>query len=571
MFYYSFLLSKNLTYFIIMGVGIMNSVALIACAFLVSVGRPGTRLTLGVIFLCFVMLGITHHMSSQYLTSFEYYMAYRRSVLSEADRTTEMARREREHLRMVLANVAHDLKTPLQAFDAGIHTIRSLVEENVPSNVFFGATARDVLNAVDASCAFMTMQINRALDVSKIQSHVKLMPKYESVNIESIVRWAVDTMSCIQNRIEIDVTYSQWPSHFRNVITDKVWFQENLLCLLSNAVKYSNDDSAVQLNLRIDEPPSESRRNSLNSSPNREANLADGNTFHLLTVEVIDSGIGVPEDRRHFLFKPFSQTQRCAGGTGLGLYSLALRVHRLGGSYGMRPRENGGSVFYFSILVKEDLTVSPTSSDSSNLPQPLLAQSIDEDHPADRTKTPSQTISWRQRSLEKGAAETEITFLTSGSADPLPLRSEGAQPRLRAAIASRCPLVLVVDDAPTALKMVQKALVQAGAEVNTATNGFTALKMMKSNLYTLVIMDIQMPVMDGFEAVRQLRAWERGPQGGGMHQYIIGASASPPGDDTSKYAIDVGMDEFCAKPFVFHDLVQKVRMLHASDGGGCCQ
>jgi CheY-like chemotaxis protein len=122
----------------------------------------------------------------------------------------------------------------------------------------------------------------------------------------------------------------------------------------------------------------------------------------------------------------------------------------------------------------------------------------------------------------------------------------------------------VVDDAPTALKMVQKALTLAGAEVHTATNGFTALKMMKSKLYTLVIMDIQMPVMDGFESVRQLRAWECGPHGDGRRQYIVGASASPPDDDIRRYACDVGMDEFTEKPFDFNDLVQRVRMLHAA-------
>jgi CheY-like chemotaxis protein len=120
------------------------------------------------------------------------------------------------------------------------------------------------------------------------------------------------------------------------------------------------------------------------------------------------------------------------------------------------------------------------------------------------------------------------------------------------------PLLLVVDDAPTTIKVMERALIQMGADVHTSTNGFTALKMMKSKLYTLVIMDIQMPVMDGFEAVRQLRAWERGAHGDGMHQYIIGASASPD-EGTRKDALDVGMDEFGVKPLDFIDIVRRVR------------
>jgi CheY-like chemotaxis protein len=131
------------------------------------------------------------------------------------------------------------------------------------------------------------------------------------------------------------------------------------------------------------------------------------------------------------------------------------------------------------------------------------------------------------------------------------------------------PVLLVVDDAPTTIKVMERALVQMGADVHTATNGFTALKMMKSNLYTLVIMDIQMPVMDGFEAVRQLRAWERGPQGGGMHQYIIGASASPD-EATRRDALDVGMDEFGVKPLHLPSIVRKCQELYSlqMQGGG---
>jgi K+-sensing histidine kinase KdpD len=110
------------------------------------------------------------------MRAFEYYLAYKKSLQTELANASEMARHEREHLRMVLANVAHDLKTPLQAFDAGIHAIRSTMVDDCSKrrDVQLSAT----LDELEASCAFMAMQINRALDVSKIQSHFKLMPWY---------------------------------------------------------------------------------------------------------------------------------------------------------------------------------------------------------------------------------------------------------------------------------------------------------------------------------------------------------------------------------------------------------
>ena len=171
------------------------------------------------------------------------------------------------------------------------------------------------------------------------------------------------------------------------IITDKHWFAENLLCLLSNAVKYSDsgvvtitvehvasvlledDVSTEQLNikhvlasLKCD---SDSQLlggatfNSLTNENEKEEDKVKGfknilehtTAGPMIKISVEDSGIGIPEEDRVELFQPFKQVQRLAGGTGLGLFSLSTRVAALNGSRGMSSRKDGkqGSVFWFSI------------------------------------------------------------------------------------------------------------------------------------------------------------------------------------------------------------------------------
>jgi CheY-like chemotaxis protein len=104
---------------------------------------------------------------------------------------------------------------------------------------------------------------------------------------------------------------------------------------------------------------------------------------------------------------------------------------------------------------------------------------------------------------------------------------------------------------------VTRALKQGDVDVETA------LKMMKQNLYTMVVMDVQMPVMDGIESVRQLREWERSEEGDGGHQYIISASASPD-EITRGNCFSAGTDTFMLKPLVFSELLSCIKSQHCA-------
>jgi CheY-like chemotaxis protein len=224
-----------------------------------------------------------------------------------------------------------------------------------------------------------------------------------------------------------------------------------------------------------------------------------------LRITVEDEGIGISDEKKSTLFKPFQQTMRLAGGTGLGLFSLSKRIEVLKGRFGVEDRPDGkqGSCFWFSIPYTPDV-------DSANVVSPMrLVDSIDE---------------------------------TSSSIQMMPGSS---------AVLKDTPTALVVDDSVVIAKSTKRMMVKAGYIVEVADNGAIGLEMMKAKVYSVVIMDLQMPVMDGLEATRRIRIYEDAAQfqaSGNHRQFIIGTSANG-ADDVMRDALESGMDVFVEKPF----------------------
>ena len=121
--------------------------------------------------------------------------------------------------------------------------------------------------------------------------------------------------------------------------------------------------------------------------------------------------------------------------------------------------------------------------------------------------------------------------------------------------------VLLVDDSISILKIMTMSLQRAGHRVHQATDGQCGLDMMKAQRFDLVLMDFQMPVMGGVEAVTKFREFEEAERiARGDHQVIIGMSAR--GDSSTKdEALNCGMDAFVAKPFSVEAVLEQYREL----------
>lgn len=220
----------------------------------------------------------------------------------------------------------------------------------------------------------------------------------------------------------------------------------------------------------------------------------------LLRIEVQDTGPGVPADKRHLLFEDFVQlTPHGSGGetqgTGLGLAISARLVGLMGGRIGCDDAAGGGALFWVEIPLKP--------------------------------------------------AEPPPTEATEETAAP-PL--EGAEP-LR---------ILVVDDVGANRQIARAMLESAGHVVETAEDGMSALLALKRGSFDAVLMDLQMPGMDGFETTRRIRALD--PPACDVPVIALTASALPEQVEATRRA---GMDGHLVKPLDRQVLLQALRSLPA--------
>jgi CheY-like chemotaxis protein len=116
--------------------------------------------------------------------------------------------------------------------------------------------------------------------------------------------------------------------------------------------------------------------------------------------------------------------------------------------------------------------------------------------------------------------------------------------------------ILVVDDDALGRRLMHLILTKEGHTVDTAANGLEAVEAVKQNQFDIVFMDLHMPEMDGIEASRSIRAWEKG----GSHTFIVALTASylP---EIGESLFDAGMDNYISKPL---DVAQVQRLLKYS-------
>ena len=110
----------------------------------------------------------------------------------------------------------------------------------------------EAASTISATVAFMSMTINRAIDFTKASHEMCLVPTFETIDLLTALAWPVRIMRTLQRRIEV-VVQPLPPSLCPFIIADKGWLTENLLCLISNAIKYSHEGSiSIRCSLQLE-------------------------------------------------------------------------------------------------------------------------------------------------------------------------------------------------------------------------------------------------------------------------------------------------------------------------------
>eukprot|EP01039_Chlorochromonas_danica_P001269 gene1269-1385_t len=386
-----------------------------------------------------------------------------REMEAQRSRAEEMERQE-DNLKHMIANVAHDLKTPLSSFMAGVDILGEIVAEtshqlergvlDVLQVQEMLTTTQQCIRNIRNTNNFMLMTINRCIDYTKASKGVKLVPKYETFDLMETLSLPLNCMKDIQNHIAI--TLQPIPTTIcPHILTDKQWLQENVLCLLSNAVKYSSGGHVV-ITVSLDTTIATTNTTNMPvaSLPPIQEKEADGDSGRLSQVSLASSVAS-------FILSSTTKVKiapELIAEDNNTSYDL-LDDRPLSTSTSMTTQEPSGSG-----------SRDPSSSGGPSLiMSPRLA----------RSSSFSALIN-RSASTEMGS-EGRYILTRAQSADynqpttlPPPSRGNGSSgKRLH---------ILLVDDTPSVMKMTSMLLRRQGFEVTSAENGAIALDLIQANL-----------------------------------------------------------------------------------------
>jgi two-component system, sensor histidine kinase len=352
------------------------------------------------------------------------------------------------------------------------------------------ARQRRLAETITRSAAGLLEILNDILDFSKIEAG-KLELEHIEFALREIIEETIEILVLRARSKGLELRCEIAPSVPAAVLGDPMRLRQVLINLAGNAIKFTEAGEVV---VRV--------------------NVLDAGGR--LRFEVSDTGIGIAAEVQGQIFSAFTQadsfTTRKYGGTGLGLAICRQLVTLMGGTIGVASEPNRGSTFWFEIGM-----------------EPVAAPAV----------------------LPKRAAAA-LTGPSAPPAPPVPAAAEGsvaAVPRLTMAVPIG-PRILVVEDNAVNREVAAGMLENLGYRSESAVNGLLALEAIAESTYAAVLMDCQMPVMDGLTATQEIRRREAGStESGGSRRVPIIALTANAMEANRERCLAAGMDDFLPKPF----------------------
>jgi len=397
-----------------------------------------------------------------------------------------------------LANMSHELRTPLNAIMG--------MTEGMQEEVFGPVTPeqRKSLQTVESSAAHLLSLINDILDVAKIEAG-QIELDLSSVAVAPLCSSALAFVKQQATKKHIRLE-THIPSPLPNLWADERRVRQALLNLLTNAVKFTPAQGRVSLTVTLVEAPQASPSLEDLDLGDPKTNSPNGSTTNapaaFLRFAVTDTGIGISPENIRRLFQPFVQIDsalnRQYNGTGLGLTLVKQIAELHGGRVDLQSEPGVGSCFTI------DLPCDPASLSS----------------------------------LDPDQVKAAILGGTPPAADPL-----------------HTPLVLLAEDNEANIRTIASYLKAKGYRLNLAQDGQQALDQAQATPPDIILMDIQMPGMDGLTAlkhIRQMPALAQVP--------IIALTALATASDEER-CLAAGANAYLSKPVRLNQLATLIHSL----------
>ncbi|MEM7530959.1 MAG: response regulator [Chloroflexota bacterium] len=406
-----------------------------------------------------------------------------------------------------LANTSHELRTPIHGI---IGLAQSMLDGATGS---LTDTQQHNLSMIVTSSSHLSNLVNDILDFSRLrQGEIRLRTK--PIDLHTIVNVVLELTHAFVEDKPL-VLENKIPTHLPPASADEIRLQQILINIIGNGIKFTHEGKVTVDAYVIEQAAI--------SSESSAENAQSGDSEKMITVVVRDTGIGIPSDRFDDIFESFKQidasTERNYGGAGLGLSISRQLVKLHGGTIQVQSVVGEGSEFTFTLPM---------------------------------SKGKAQPITTIEQGVSKVQGFKKTSNVKPMPVEPLPMDQQMDQQSVPADGTQYTATVLIVDDEPINRQVLMNQLKIHRYKVIQAADGIEALEAVGKERPDLILLDIMMPRLSGYDTCRRLRQTYTPTE-----LPIVMLTAKNQVDNLVE-GFNAGANDYLTKPFSRNELLARI-------------